>query len=763
MQEAATKGVHEYVKVKFKYDPIVYSLPWKDIDVDHLFPVTAKPNPVSTSASSSIPVVELESENGEGDCTSSKEARPFAPTAKSRGNDKDQDRQRAVAVQRMQWLSGGPHKVTRREPHPLTVQSAVGHDPVSPDSSVMPPDMRSTFPDMVKDDIQMPNAVQSSRSMKPTSLLNIGDREAGSSARPPQVYQPRNHVGCHSLPPLTASHINSIHTFRRAQPLQDSALPRPSRVQADPLPPLTTRPTGSLHPWRGPPHEPYSRHAPSHVPYRAQTTVPTNWRITPSGPERSESVESSPSQKRKEGLLEFTTSGQPPPDANNSPLGARHPERHALPTSESDPYNFTFPSPSKRARKNPAPALIPRHPVRGLNDIRIPRYREHENTGFRIPRVRDKRDQSEHVRPLLYGASTNERAGMAQPAAARRLDVLFDIVSNDPFESSGQNESLSDGNNKAKTSSPVRSEMFRHKVIPKTRRQPVGPVARSFKGTAKFPFKSDVRESSDRDAEVLGLCDKVIVMEVEEEEKPVDEIARDLETISVSQPRSSGTCRRRKSTPRRWRSRALPRVRIGVLQTSADRNNTTNTISEEAVPEEVSDFRICDCICGFPLGERNALQCGMCGLWSHASCIQTHGVLHTRNGVQTGRKRFMCAKCTERIVTEKSILAGVKDDDAAHSDSRQEPVSFFFAQIPVASNNTIARYSTPDHSSVLLYSGRHGVRDKATPKVRPPLTAGDVNARAANVELLRSGVRRPSAGKREQDVIDAHFKGRGLP
>lgn len=770
VHDDAKKGEHDYVRVTFGNDLVVYSLPWKDIDFRHLVPAPTAPTPVSANA-----FVDITAEtHSEGDRTSSKEPGPFVRNGEHGGGKKDPPPKNDIMAQRrMAWLSGVP--VTKKpgaskELQPPALKFA-GRGAVNADSTGLRPVTLEASLDEEYVDIGKRSVNSSYQPSRSTFAGHDGAHGAGSSSQQPApAYCPANGTGLQPFHALDNPQINSVPTQNLASRQHQSYMsPPPRRIPMNsfPLPATTSNaPHGSISSWP----------SGSQRIYPSQAAVLRNSAIVTSDPERSESMPLPP-QNRKEGPFEFKTHGSSSSSIQNSPVGARDFGHHERSRSEFHPDNYSFPSPPKRPRTGDAtiegadpqhangegqcwPKLVPRHPVHGLApNVAIPRFRQ--QTGgkkYRFPRKPDQRDLARELHPPPYGTLRNSATRIAEPPVARRLlhvDVDSHLTTERLIEGFGQNEALTAHVSQDRSMLRADSALFRHKVVTKKKRPPAAPVATSFQGTERFPFNSDdTGGTTETDAEVWKICDSVSV-DVEDEQ-PVDEISRDLEAIAVSQ-RGFSRSRRRKSTPKRWRRSSTTQV-IGV---SADRTNqwSINTILEESAPTEDSDLRIFDCDCGSVLGERRSLQCGMCGLWSHLSCIQAHEVVQSREGYESPRRRFMCIKCTERILTEKCILAS-DYDEAAPSYPREEPDSFFFAKIPIS--NMSENVAVTDSSGDLSRSATRAGRGKAARMVRAPLTVEGITARAENVELLRSGVCGPSAGKREQKVFDRQIRRPGF-
>lgn len=773
--EAAKKGQHGHVKVKFPGDLVVYSLPWKDIDCRHLVPAPTTPPLVSANASSAD-VEDLTTEiNSEGDRTSSKEPGPFVRNGEYGGGKKEPHPKDNITAQRRAWLSGVPvmkEPSASKELQPPGVTS-VRQGGVGADSTVLHPVVSNASSSVENIDTGMRSMKTSHRPSGSTFARHDGPYGARSSSQHPgSAYRSTNGTALQPFQALDIPQIIPMPTQNLApqqQQQQNRMIPLPRRVSTDLFPPPATTsnaPNGSVHSWP----------SGSQRLYPSQATVLPNSAIVTSDPERNKSMPLPP-QKRKEGHFEFKTHVSVPSSINNSPVGACDFGHHERSRSEFDAHNFSFSSPPKRPRTANAaiegadpqyanvegqgePKLVPRHPVRGLDpNIAIPHLcGQTGGIGYRIPRKRDRRDPAREPHPPPYGNSRNSTTRIAKPPIARRrlqVDVDSHLTTEHLIEGFGQNEALTAQENQERSILRVDSDLFRHKVIAKKKRPPAAPVATSFRGTKRFPFKrNETGGTSETDAEVWKICDSVSA-DVREEQR-VDEVSRDLEAMAVSQ-RSPDLGRRRKSMPKRWRRSSNPQV----TAVSVDKANAISTFLEESASAEDSDPRIFDCDCGSGLSQRRALQCGMCGLWSHLSCVQAHEVVQSREGDESRRRRFMCTKCTERILTEKGILASVYDDESAPSCPREDPVSFFFAQIPIS--NISEKVAVTDSSGDLSHSAKRAGRRKATIMVRPPLTVDDITARAENVELLRSGVCGPSAGKREQEVIDSHIRLPGPP
>ncbi|CDF33927.1 unnamed protein product [Chondrus crispus] len=637
VQEDARKGVDTHVKVKFKGDAIVYCIPWKDINAQHLI----KAKPPNAEAAGKPLVVVINEENQDVAPRENVQSTPFAPTATLRLGGDDPP------------SGGGQARVT-----------------------------------------------QTGRN---ETLYSVQKR------------------------------------WRFPQPLDLPA--RDARVPASSFTPRFNRENVN-----SPDNESHGMRSDSN-----------------GGPNGGLAGES-PSRKHKESLLEFTLRSPLRQEKRDAPLYRFSDEIRGTPTSRPDSRPSQFSYPAKRQRtdhgmpgtngvisevgsyqsKGHVTSMvtpISRHPAGSLEGVSVSRYREEWKTAeYRIPRTRLQHQHNSELWPPHPHVPPPRGDFFASNSNRYRSITGSRVV-----ENHAPNARLR-----------KKIDSFRDERIISIKRQPASPVAKCFQGSEPFPREDpgslELPKSS---FEAMEICEKLI--KESKESDSVDQASEEAETeettIEYVALRSAATRRRCKSKPKRWRARALPHVRVsGLPQPASDQG----TNQEELVACETSGLRICHCECGNPLGKGRALQCGMCGLWYHKGCVRSHDVIEKWDKPMDDPKLFMCDRCAEKVITEKSILARSKDDDIS-AQAVEKPESFFFAQTAIVYDGRGGPLTAPNHWNVMVTPEGRESRSSVAWRARIPLTENDINARAENVELLRAGVRRPSIGQQERDTIDSRF------
>lgn len=286
--------------------------------------------------------------------------------------------------------------------------------------------------------------------------------------------------------------------------------------------------------------------------------------------------------------------------------------------------------------------------------------------------------------------------------------------------------------------------------------QPVSPIAKSFKGSGRFPWEDaadfKLPESASK---ALEICDKLIQESkgggASDHTSDVDEILEvkpELEELQYA-----STTKRRKSKPKKWGLRSLPHV--NVCAPSELKCVRGADLADDVVSGHTA-FRICGCKCGNPLGTGRALQCGVCGLWYHANCVQIYNATQAERETTEASKLFMCEKCTEKVITEESILAGLQGNGVS-AETSKEPESFIFAQTSITPGGRVETVGMHDAWGWKEPPKNRDWVGGVAQKPRMPLTESAIQSRAENVELLRSGVRPPSIGYEERETIDSQF------
>ena len=637
VQEDARKGVDTHVKVKFKGDAIVYCIPWKDINAQHLF----QEKPANAEAAGNPLVVVIDEESQDVAPRENVQSTPFAPTATLRlgGDDPPSGGSQAQVAQTGWKETLSSVQKGWRFPQPL--------DPPARDARVP---ASSFTPRFNRDNVNSPD--NESHGMRRDSN---GWPNGGLAGESP-----------------SRKHKESLLEFTLRSPLhQEKRDATPNRFSDEIRRTPTSRP------------------------------------------------ESRPSQFSYSPKRQRTDHGMPGTNGVIPEVGAYQSKGH-VPSMVSP---------------------ISRHPARTSEGVSISRYREEWNTAeYRIPRNRLQHQHNPELWP-------------PHPHVPPPRGDFFASNSN-RYRSTTGSRVVENHVPNARLRKKIDS--FRDERIISITRQPASPVAKCFQGSEPFPKEEpgslELPKSS---FEAMEICEKLI--KESEESDPVDQTSevaeRDETTIEYVALRSAATRRRCKSKPKRWRARSLPLVRVsGLPQPVSDQS----TNQEEVVACETSGLRICHCECGNPLGKGRALQCGVCGLWYHKGCVRSGDVIEKRDKPMDDPKLFMCDRCAEKVITEKSILARSKDDDTS-AQAMEKPESFFFAQTAMAYDGRGGPLTASNHWNVMVAPERRESRGSVLRRARVPLTENDINARADNVELLRAGVRRPSIGRQERDTMDSRL------
>lgn len=295
-------------------------------------------------------------------------------------------------------------------------------------------------------------------------------------------------------------------------------------------------------------------------------------------------------------------------------------------------------------------------------------------------------------------------------------------------------------------------------------------VAGSFHSTRRFLFHSKEDDKPEEDAIFQEACAT---------------LSKDIELFSGTNQHfvkqgaatsSSVLCRSgqsRKGTPKRWCRRKRMEALTFVESFEAAVPFTMPPVIDERrdIPDTVlvgdnfsngpSVPRIFDCMCGFinEPGQKSstttqgAIQCGVCGLWSHLKCTQLDAdEVGSIRGEKSGpKKRFVCVQCLDFSIKPSHVQSLDQSTTRGSQESWQsqiKPLVRMFSGLRVdeefeAMNNQASKEPR---------TTRKGY-------VRPPLTDADITARANNVEALRAGLPRASIGHKERTLIDYRIQG----
>lgn len=404
----------------------------------------------------------------------------------------------------------------------------------------------------------------------------------------------------------------------------------------------------------------------------------------------------------------------------------------------------------QRAHGGPSPDVNERHPMQSSKDdffYRIPRkggYRPHASGATHVPPIR---------------LSLQPRSETRAETAENRLQLT---------EMQGQELSVSSG-----------GLSVRHRRV---KRPPASRVAKHFEAS-NSPFEKGV-VFDDTDLKVLDLCGDLSIAAC------VGEISRRLAETSLQNAVTMRGKGRKSQKPKRW---CNPFV-LKVQEVSAQQRNRHNVPKDirdchrEAVTVTNASFThlddaqrrmsctnaqempiILQCVCNrvhlLDNDPRNAVQCRVCGLWSHLTCTQRYQ--DQINSEDDFRQRFMCIQCLERSTIPIRVPVILSDDEAQSSGSDDTGADHTYTNSDKCSLIIQIR-SLPQILTEFEESDkRRRRRKKPIPKAtynnsnyfrRSPLTTEDVVARAENIEELRSGVCKPSIEENQRDMMNTLVK-----
>lgn len=399
-------------------------------------------------------------------------------------------------------------------------------------------------------------------------------------------------------------------------------------------------------------------------------------------------------------------------------------------------------------QRRPCSNVNERHPKQSTTDdfsYRIPRkggYRSHASGATQVPPIRIS----------------------LQPRADTRADISDHRQQSDEVQ--WQDLPASMGGNPLYAS--------------RVRRPPASRVAKQFEAS-NSPFGEDL-VFDDEDSKVLSLCSELATA------VDIGEISKKLADTRLQNAIAMRGRGRKSQTPKRWcnshalrvrevpvRQKSRPSVRRDITDndcsTAAVANNSlTNSKDTQrltSIPKARDVPVIVQCICNsdyLPNNDvQNAIQCLICGLWSHLMCTQQfQNVVGTEDDF---RRRFMCIQCLEKTTILTRIPMTLLDDEALESESDEvgavqtvRNVSPLIVQVrPLP--QILQEFEEYDKRRRPTKSKNSSAKRVKTAFFgRSPLTKKEVIARTQNVEELRSGVCKRSVGEREQNMVSMLMK-----
>lgn len=318
----------------------------------------------------------------------------------------------------------------------------------------------------------------------------------------------------------------------------------------------------------------------------------------------------------------------------------------------------------------------------------------------------------------------------------------------------------------------------------RVRGPPASRVATQFEAS-NSPFGDNIIFGDD-DSEVLDLCGDFSTVAC------VGEISQKLAKTSLQNPITMRGKGRKSRKPNRW---CNPYV-LTLQEVSAQQRNCHNftqdiednqhhatRVANDSLahsddvqhrigcPEAHELPIIMQCVCNracLPDGDlRNAIQCRMCGLWSHLMCTQLNQ--DPSNAKDDFRQRFICVQCLEKVTGTTHVAVIFSDDETensgdddigleqTHRNGDESPLTVQIRSLPQILNE-FEECDKRRRTKSTLTSTPKATYDKSDYIRRSPLTREDVIARAENIEELRSGVCKPSIEEDEQDMISALMK-----
>lgn len=230
----------------------------------------------------------------------------------------------------------------------------------------------------------------------------------------------------------------------------------------------------------------------------------------------------------------------------------------------------------------------------------------------------------------------------------------------------------------------------------------------------------------------------------------LEEIIMDAETLDLLETSKARrekvklelfpTRHRRKSKPVKRNVRGRARS-VNLLDPNKVVDKSEISIADFATMLDgttASKHRVYSCLCGLleepqVHGQSGSIQCGMCGLWSHLRCTQL--IKEELEQFQSGRRRFLCWSCVDCVVPS-APQSVIEQPNSIKWGIQMRPV------LPIRSRH--GKETTFSKSTA-----RHG-----RCFVRAALTEDERAAREDNVEALREGLARWSIGEKERNLVD---------
>eukprot|EP00178_Gracilaria_changii_P007532 TRINITY_DN237_c0_g1_i1.p1 TRINITY_DN237_c0_g1~~TRINITY_DN237_c0_g1_i1.p1 ORF type:complete len:728 (-),score=91.25 TRINITY_DN237_c0_g1_i1:1666-3849(-) len=422
-----------------------------------------------------------------------------------------------------------------------------------------------------------------------------------------------------------------------------------------------------------------------------------------------------------------------------------------------------------------------RHPQRAVEDVPVPRAIPQYNDSFSLSDLDSGMNEDMFSRSVGLTPSKRPRSSNDFVYKSTMVTANLNKLSSDGFRGRMRKKArrLRESHEHSANGTQCSTERLRE-VISNSGMN----ILERFKSKARFPFASEDEDADGHvDKLVINKCDDI----VDEHKSEVQAMLQSFGELKIKRTqltvRSRGS--RKKSRPQRWADRKI--TEGTVFQQGQNDPATKNDMGAvEDIPSGLFNTTLQDggfvdhelrCGCQSHkssdrngLSGRAALQCGLCGYWSHLECValDENSIADLRGTNPDTKKHFVCTFCVDDATNRSLVrvkahaqkktpqLQKSKSPALANARARSdsgEAVEWHSHVSPVI----LPRHQTMKHNSRSLRksSSRPIIatsRNRYRP--RPPLSEAEIQARNENVEFLRSGVLKPSVGFKERELID---------
>lgn len=408
---------------------------------------------------------------------------------------------------------------------------------------------------------------------------------------------------------------------------------------------------------------------------------------------------------------------------------------------------------------------LERHPVKGVEDIPIPRNSSKSREG----KVIDHEGESLRgkVRSVNWSVVPSKRPRSSHDAQSELVAVL-PLAQNDWGVSHRILKKQRRGDLQSQD-----SVLEREKARAKVRKSP-NNVLHKFQPIARFPFGQGHEEIKDADKDVNKSCAEM----VSEHRNEVKAMLQALDNLKLTKkpPRIQNRSGRRKSAnPKSWGHRELTEQIIfhNANVSYAEQGTVGGSITNSCLGLAGNSQQV-RCMCGAvdvdggTAAGHPAVQCEVCRCLTHVKCMQCEDKDLGELGIDRSANatRFVCSFCVDDATdynVAEITAAGERQDPMQcdlTSGRRKRFPGYQFASVKgqawqsdVAPVVTVERKTKPPHSRSRRKASMTTNRTKYRP--RSPLTESEVEARALNIDFLRAGVLKQSVGSMEQKLIDS--------